>query len=470
MTTATGSSIASSSDTCPNNARHEWFPAALLVAFATFRLIASLGNRIVVQPDTASFFDFRIWGGLRFPVVASMYSIVGNHRAIVSLQAVIGVVCWSAAALIAGSLLERRVVRYAFEAGLLALGLTWQVANWDSVLMSESISISLTVVFSALALRFVCRPTSRTGIAVFVVGALWGMTRQNNAAMLALAACLIALVGLRRDARRVALWVAGGFLVVAAFGMALASSTPFIQRYNTAEIYVRRVVSDADRRPWFEAHGMPSNGTSLIAGPGPPAPGEPDPASALMADHRFGPWMRRHGPDVYLRYLVTNPMYLVVMPFTSDGALPAVATGVGYGTSRRVLSYNVERVLWPKNGSEQRSVVLFVVGVGLAAAWFAVRSAARRRSIAGAAGVLILAAANVAFVTHSAGWEYERLLMSTSVSVRIAILWLIAMLADETISRRSAVRTSIIGNDVGTEGLAQSRGVPEATPPHGDSS
>jgi len=73
-------------------------------------------------------------------------------------------------------------------------------------------------------------------------------------------------------------------------------------------------------------------------------------------------------------------------------------------------------------------------------------------------------------VTHSAGWEYERLLMSTSVSVRIAILWLIAMLADETISRRSAVRTSIIGNDVGTEGLAQSRGVPEATPPHGDSS
>jgi hypothetical protein len=62
-------------------------------------------------------------------------------------------------------------------------------------------------------------------------------------------------------------------------------------------------------------------------------------------------------------------------------------------------------------------------------------------------------------VTHSAGWEYERLLMSTSVSVRIAILWLIAMLADETISRRSAVRTSIIANDVGV-----------ATPPHGDSS
>jgi hypothetical protein len=420
-----------------HSARLDWVTVALLVAFVVLRLVATLGRPIAVFLDSPSYFDFEVWGGVRFPVVTAFYSAVGDHRAIVTAQAVFGAACWATAAVVTGSVIVRRGVRYVFQAAVLALGLTLPVTRFDNALLSESVAISLTVLLTALALRCVCRPTVPTAIAVFVVGALWAMTRQNNAMMLGMAAVVIAAVGAGHAYRRIAWRLAFGFLVLAVVGLLLAGSTSQIQQYNTAQVFVRRILPDSGRTHWFEQRGMPDNGSEVAAGPF--ADGISDPAVKLQRDDRFGRWLENDGPSTYVRFLLAHPGYVVTTPFSDDGALPAFATGMtAYGSSEQVLPDFVETFFWPQHGDDQLLLAVLMVVIIAVAAAAAARDRSRRRAVVGGCAVLVLVVGNIVLVTHTAGWEYERLLIPTGVAARVTLLWLLAILAGNVDTADSA--------------------------------
>jgi hypothetical protein len=407
------------------DARVDWITGALIAVFVVLRLLATLGRPIAAFNDTPSYFDFRLWGGVRFPVVTALYSSVGDHRAIVVLQAVAGALGWSAAAVVAGSVLERRGARYGFQAMVLALGLTLPVTRFDNALLSESVAISSTVVLVACVLRYSCRPTTAMALAVLGVGIVWALSRQNHAFVLVVAAAVLAVVGAGRADRRGAWRLAAALLAVGLVGVALASSTAQIQEYNTAQILVRRVLQDPARERWFLDRGMPDNGDALLVPPYENRFG--DPAVELQEDPTFGPWLRDDFPGTYLRYLVLHPGYTVGTPFGRQGALVPLATGTpDYGSSRAVLPEVVGTLFWPHGPGERWLVGLLVVAVLVAGATGAVRSRGRRRAFAGAGGVVLVAVGNLVFVTHTAGWEYERLLVPTGVAVRFALVWLVA--------------------------------------------
>ena len=422
-----------------SDARLDWITGALVLVFVVLRLVATTDRPIAFYLDSPSYFDFRIWGGVRFPVVTALYAAVGDHRALVVIQALTGAAAWAVAAVVAGTVLAHRGVRYAFQGALLALGLTLPVTRFDNALLSESVAISLTVVLVATVLRFACRPTGATAIAVFVFGALWALTRQSNALLLGVAAVVLAGLGAGRADRRLAWRLAAGLLAVSLLGVLLASSTTQIQEYNTAQILVRRVLLHDARERWFLDHGMPDNGRELLVPPYENRFG--DPAVELQEDPTFGPWLRGEGQTTYLRYLLTHPGFTITTPFSDDGALRPFAVGTtGYGSSHRVVPDLVETLFWPQEGDDQTVLAAFVAGILVVAAVSATRSRSRRRAFAGAGGVLVVAVANIVLVTHSAGWEYERLLVPAGVAARFALLWLLAALAgDVSVAPASAV-------------------------------
>jgi hypothetical protein len=267
-------------------------------------------------------------------------------------------------------------------------------------------------------------------IFVFVAGAVWGLSRSNNALLLVIVAVAMALVGAGAGFRRVVWPVAAGLLLVAVVGTVLANSTSEIRDYNTGQIVVRRILSDPERLAWFEDHGMPRNGRAVATPPFPP--GIYDPAKALEADPRFGRWIREDASGTYLRYLLSHPGYVIDTPFTHGGALPGLATGLtAYGSSEQVLPDFLEAALWPHSGGDQSLlgavVVAVLVAAGVAARW----SPPLRRAVAGAGVVLVAVLANLVIVTHTAGWEYERLVMSVDVAFRFAVLWLLAALLSD---------------------------------------
>jgi hypothetical protein len=416
-------------------ARLDVVSGTLAVAYMTLRLVATLGRPIAIFPDSPSYFVFKLWGGVRFPVVTAFYALVGDHRTIVTLQAIIGALSWPVASIIAASVLEPRWVRDVLVGAVLLLGLTLPVTRFDNALLSESIVISLTVLLVAMVLRFACIPTRNSAIAVFVLSLLWAMARVDDAVMLGVAAIVVLIVGARRADRTLAWRLAGGFLIVAGVGIVLAGSTAQIQEYNTAQVFVRRVLSHPSREAWFERHGMPADGVAVVSGPFPA--GVVDPAVALQLDRRFGRWLRDDAQGTYLEYLATHPGFVITTPFSHDGALPAFAVGVTvYGSSRRVLPDVVEHLFWPQHSDGLTAVSLLAIGIMAAAVVGAARSHARRRVAAAGFGVLFVGVANVVFITHTAGWEYERLLVPTGIACRIALLWMLAAtIGDVTTTR-----------------------------------
>lgn len=446
------------------DAQLDWPTGGLAAAFVVLRLVATTDRPIAVFNDTASYFNSRVWGGVRFPVVTTLYALVGDQRALVTIQAVAGAIAWVAAAVVAGSVLTRRGARYAFVGALFVLGLTPPVTRVDNALLSESVAISLTVVLVACVLRFACRPTQASALATFAVAALWALTRQSNALMLGVAAVLLVVLGAGRTDRRLAWGLAGGLVAVAAIGGLLATSSTQIQEYNTAQILVRRVLLDEARSRWFVGHGMPGKGRALLAPPYENRFG--DPAVELQEDPRFGSWLRADATPTYLRYLVTHPGFTVTTPFSDDGAVRAFAVGTdGYGSARAVVPRAVVTVAWPIAGDDQTVLGTLVAGILLVGAVVAVRSPSRRRAFAGAGGVVLVGAATVVMVTHSAGWEYERLLVPTGVAVRMALLWLLAALwGDVSVAPASGWRAGAPRRRDGSRSAAAAPRAPRTAP------
>jgi hypothetical protein len=402
--------------------------AAILCAFVVLRLWATLGSRITAYPDSPSYFDFRLWGGVRFPVVTAFYAVVGDHRAVVTLQAILGALCWSVAAVIAGALVAPRGIRYGFQVAMLCLGLTLPVTRFDNALLSESLSMSVAVVLTALFLRLACRPSTRLAVVVFVAAAIWALIRQNNAQLVLVAALAVLVFGLRGRHRRMAALLAGGFVLLAVLGVLLASSNNQIEQYNTAQILVRRVVSEPERNAWFRSRGMPSAAQAFDRARKAAADGiVPDAAIALQHDDEFGAWLLDDGPQTYFRYLLSHPGYVVSTPFDDDEAYRGYWSGVtAYGSSVRVLPELVDRVFWPQT-EDERVVreVLVAIGLILVVVRAVLDRRARRAVYAGFA-LLLVTLANIMLVTHLAGLEYARLVLSAAVIARLAVLWLFA--------------------------------------------
>src|SRR5262249_16728764 len=128
----------------------------------------------------------------------------------------------------------------------------------DSTILSESITLSLTVVLVALGLNVVCRPSARVVWAIAVVALLWAFSRQANVYVLwlaTIAAVLAALVQGRRRHSAVLACVLGG---IGLTGTVVSSSNTSIEDWNLGQVIARRIAPDATLRSWWRHQGMPA--------------------------------------------------------------------------------------------------------------------------------------------------------------------------------------------------------------------
>jgi SAM-dependent methyltransferase len=167
---------------------------ALLAAFPAVRLVQLLAGGgtspyPTTYPDTptyrarGSWLDFsltslsgrsvRPWG------VTAWMALWPSDLALVIAQVVLSTVAWAALAVTLASVVRRVAVRRALVLAVLVLACTAQVANWDLVVLGESVSISSGVLALAALVRFTAAPSGLRA-AVLLAFALWfTMTRPN---------------------------------------------------------------------------------------------------------------------------------------------------------------------------------------------------------------------------------------------------------------------------------------------------
>jgi len=427
--------------------------------FAVLRMVSVLGVRISTYPDSASYFDLRLWQPFRLWTTPLVYSFGFSRDHLVALQVVVAVVAWVSAAMLIARAFRSQVAQAAATVGVLVLGLTTQVSNFDSAILSESLTLSLTVVLVALALNVVYRSSTRLMWAVGVVAFLWAFSRQSNVYILWLAtsaAVLAALLHRRRGHFVVLACVLGA---IALSGTVVSSSNTAIQTDNLGQVIARRIAPDATLRSWWRHQGMP------VLPPGVPSAAKRDTENAsdpliyeqtqrLKDDKLFWRWLSNHGAPAYLHFLVTHPHYVLTVVFSERRLLNSfLSEGVPYGTPEQVLPSFLERVFWP----ETSGGALLIISASLMVC-FAVIASRRRRATDVAAPptlksalrysnvLLAISIAAIFFIAHTAGAEFERLLLIPAVSARIAAVIAVAALIDYTGFLKTHATTSTTPN------------------------
>ena len=299
---------------------------AIGVAYAAARWLAFDGAGAREFRDTIDYDEvaraplasLRFFAGDHPPTVPFAYKLLGTgDGARLAGQLIFSIGCWLALAAAAVSCLRVGWMRVVGFTAVLVFSLSPNVIQWDAVLLSESISISLTAAAVGAWLLFAARPSAwAVALALMVTGA-WALTRDPHTYVLLLAAVALGgslLIARERLLRAVAL---AGVLVIAAVGLWSGSVGYERWQYPLQNIIAQRIAADPGALDYFRDAGMPVTPRFLELSRRYRA-GSEDPFAhpAGIEDsarrREFLPfqfWLVDEGRGTYTRFLLTHPGY-----------------------------------------------------------------------------------------------------------------------------------------------------------------
>jgi hypothetical protein len=265
-----------------------------------------------------------------------LYKVIGVHSSNYTepfiltrlgiVQAILGWVGFAGLAMVVASRMSRPAVRWGAFLAIQLLGVSLHVAQWDSLLLSESLAASmLALTIAAWILLFEAEsskltPLAMAGIAmgVFLVTALFSFTRDSNSyLLLGIGAVWLVLC--------VLLWrwdVSGWQRLALACAMVLAIFSLHQLNINASGrwrgafygTFLQRIYGNTPSREFFIDQGMPQGEwqegivprmkrTVFIAKV------MNDPAA-----DRFNQWMMEYGRSSYAKYLISHPRVLLSGP------------------------------------------------------------------------------------------------------------------------------------------------------------
>ena len=171
-------------------------------------------------PDSHTYLTISFLGHAeRLWTIPVLYYFGGSSAGRVVLQTVIGAICWIALSVQLGKALRARIIRIIAQVLVLLISLCAPVIQWNRIVLSESIAISLTVILLAASLALSCRMDMRALAAFLFVVVLWTFTRQVQAfIVVALLIPFLFLAWRRPEARRLALIGGTAVVVIGGWG------------------------------------------------------------------------------------------------------------------------------------------------------------------------------------------------------------------------------------------------------------
>lgn len=162
---------------------------AMVLALPLVKLLGVVSVSPTTYPDTRTYrhvdhwFDFSLTSldgrSIRPVGVTAWMALWPNDRVIVLAQALLSAVAWGALALVVAQGIRRPGPRRLFAAMLVLIPCSAQIANWDTVILGDSVAMTTGILALAAVVQLTREPTWGHGL-VFLAAALWyTMTRPN---------------------------------------------------------------------------------------------------------------------------------------------------------------------------------------------------------------------------------------------------------------------------------------------------
>jgi hypothetical protein len=318
--------------------RDLWLPAYFVVAllYCVVRIGAVLHAPpygVNVWPDTAeyiaaahrSLLSAGFWAGLRSPTVPLFYKLLPTDHLRLIGQVTASIVAWLALAVSVGRSIHDRRVRLGAFVFVLAFSLVLPIIEWDTQLLSESLTITLTAAVIAVWLGLVRRPSRIKVAGLLGLLLLWALARDSNAYVLLFALVLPLVWLVRGHHRGLAIATIVGFVAIVA-AADVSSSEGDRWKRPLIDVVAKRVLPDRSAVAFFRGRGMPTS-PDVVAQLA--VRGFPHYPFLLKEPHwpQFNHWLETKGQQTYLSYLADAPGKTISTVWGSRAFLFSTGTG-----------------------------------------------------------------------------------------------------------------------------------------------
>lgn len=261
--------------------------------------------RISQQPIS----DLRSWSRrpLLFPL---LLKITKQDTSLASsIQLGFSIIAWGLLALLISASIRTVWLKPLSFGMILVLSLVRHLANWDYVMMTESLSVSWFVLFLALGIWLSHGWRIDKVIALFIAGIFLAFTRDTNAYLLLMLAGMLVLATLLR-------WARPHVLILAVFFISTFLLNNYISDvagrwvFPLNNIIGRRILLNPESLTHLESCGLPVT-PELMAMAGEYGGGQ-DRAffdSPTLEEYRV--WLEERGKACYMKWLLSNPIQSV---------------------------------------------------------------------------------------------------------------------------------------------------------------
>jgi hypothetical protein len=345
----------------------------ILLAFYAAVRISNLSQaieKVKTTADTTAYvriskepiFDSRFLAGARPFVFPLLLKLFGNDpEKVVWAQGLFSILSWSLLAIAVAASLQFPVLKLMGFVLILLLSLYRYIIGWDSVLLTESLSLSLLALLIAGWLWLIRGWRWEKALAVLLLSFFWTFCRDTNAwVVLMIALILLTLLVLRRIEKNY--FVLAGAFIVMFFLSNLSADLGGRWIFPFQNVLGRRILPDAQAVTFFANCGMPVS-SELMQLAGKYASGEDRAFYNDPALEKYRTWLHQSGKSCYIKWLLSHPLGSLSHPIVEFNQLMSLENIQSFLFSRKfspVLPARLEAILYVR----QQPWIAFLAACG----------------------------------------------------------------------------------------------------------
>jgi hypothetical protein len=336
----------------------QFFSLILGLILTVYRASISSELQPVVDPyDSPSYFDFKLIGGVRMPIITFVFSRLETYENIITFQSVFSSLSWILLSQAIFTLKLNRGILLLFSILILSLGFSNQVLLLDGFINAESLNISALILCISSGFLIIVKRSLTSYILFIICITFYAGVKSINALsavfLMFLFVTFLFVVGETRKRAGIILSGAGILLMSVFFFLFIkVDATPIL---NTSALINQRIWNVESWKSYTLEQGFPVEARSTFLRFKSRNLGIPsDAAVSLQPDYKK--WFDESGNSFLIKFMLDNPDYTFFGPialpvferrvYLSSTIWGGAATGILY----EEIFNNEWFKSWPMNG------------------------------------------------------------------------------------------------------------------------
>ena len=284
-----------------------------IALFAGIQFFVVLGLDPGFNPyDSPTYFNFILINPVRLPIVTAIYSSIKIFDFIIIFQCLVSIFAWVYCAKVLRSFLTNNKLKLSLSILLFSLALSSPILEQHTILMSESLSVSLLVLIVASLANYLRNRKQMNVAFLYLFLILFAGVKISNSYLVFITIILFIFFSILMENKTKWLSIIlGSFipLIFTTLFIYLGSQANItLKLVNTTNI-IERSYDDLDLKSWYLQNDFPGISYTQYV-----LPQDEPPIEKVINSPQVKKWLQIQESDLVIKYLIEHPLFTIFAP------------------------------------------------------------------------------------------------------------------------------------------------------------